>query len=71
MLNLFSNPNVTYTEETIQDSDFEFDAHVQGLGKLLELMNDARKKFGKTIKQYWYYNMLKMHKSEYIPALPG
>jgi Lrp/AsnC family leucine-responsive transcriptional regulator len=68
---MLAHPNVAYSEETIQGSDFEFDVHVRGLGELLEMMGEARRKFGKTIKQYWYYYMLKMHKTEYIPALPG
>jgi DNA-binding Lrp family transcriptional regulator len=65
---ILGNPNVAYTEETIQGSDFEFDVHVKGLGQLLGIMEEARGRFGKAIKQYGYYNMVKIHKSEYLPA---
>jgi hypothetical protein len=44
---------------------------VKGLAELLGMMDAAREKFGKTIKEYWYYSLLKFHKTEYIPALPG
>ena len=62
----YSHPNFVYIDETIGESDFEFDLEVESKKKFLEIINDLRTKFPE-IREWSYFTLRNYRKLLYFP----
>ncbi len=63
-----SNPYITYIDQTIAGSDFEFDIEVKNKQHLLEIVNDLKIKFPE-IREWSYFTLLSYDKLIYLPSI--
>ena len=63
----FQHPAITYINQTLGATDFEFDAELDSFEKLTELINQIQEKFPGLIRDYSYFQILKVHKIKYWP----
>ena len=64
---VFDNPNVIYINQTLGCSDFEFDVEIESFEELTSLLNKMSSLFPNTIRDYTYFQILKVHKIHYFP----
>jgi len=58
-----AHPNIICREETLGGDDFEIDIEIENIGKLREIINDIKDKFGDLILDYRILHVYKEHKN--------
>lgn len=63
----YDHPNIIYINQTLGCSDFEPDVEIESFEKLTELLNELSQLFPGTVRDYTYFQILKVHKISYCP----
>ena len=63
----FDNPNITYINQTLGCSDFEFDVEIESFEELTSLISKLSSLFPNAIRDFTYFQILKVHKINYFP----
>lgn len=63
----FNHPNIIYINQTLGCSDFEPDVEIESFEKLTELLNELSALFPGTVRDYTYFQIIKVHKIHYFP----
>jgi len=65
---LKENPHLVYITKTAGHADIEPSFRVQGLNEMHEIMDDLNRKFPGALKNYLYFQIVHMHKLDYMPV---
>lgn len=63
----YNHPNIIYINQTLGCSDFEFDVEIESFEKLTEIMNEFSALFPGAVRDYTYFQIIKVHKIHYFP----
>jgi Lrp/AsnC family leucine-responsive transcriptional regulator len=68
MLKYFEkHPNIIYAYETISENDLEVEMEVESYEKFMDILNEIRGLFGRSIKKYHHLLWYKEHKFIFMP----
>jgi Lrp/AsnC family transcriptional regulator, leucine-responsive regulatory protein len=62
-----AHPNVVKVIKTISEFDFEFDMEIANFDQFQEIINEMKKQFPGTIRDYKYFRLVKHYKRVYLP----
>lgn len=63
----YLHPNIIYINQTLGATDFEFDVETESFEKLTEIIAQFQENFPGTVRDYFYFQILKVHKVNYFP----
>ncbi|MBI2631512.1 AsnC family transcriptional regulator [Candidatus Pacearchaeota archaeon] len=63
---ILRNPNVVYYDKFLNGADFEFDVEISSFKKFVELLENLKQDFKKSIKEIEWFSAIKIYKSSYF-----